>query len=57
MTDRKTIDDGWEICPICGEDFRPDESTYDDVCDECAKEGGLLDYLEKKIAEIREAVK
>jgi len=39
MTDRKA-DDGWVTCPMCGEDFRPDESTYDDVCDECAKEDG-----------------
>lgn len=27
-------------CEICGEDFDPEVSTYDDTCDECAEREG-----------------
>lgn len=30
------------ICEICGEEFEEGTMYYDDTCDECAKEEGIL---------------
>ena len=30
-------------CEICGEEYDKDSQFYDDTCDECAKEEGLLE--------------
>lgn len=37
-----------ELCPMCGEDFDPETSRYDDVCSECA------DQLDDELGEVCE---